>query len=93
MLSCVSFCTRLVFSTDGETDARHRARGRRPSGLADRHAVRRPGGRALIDLGLQLSYMATDVLVEMPGLVRKHSDRIVLERILPRVSSNQSAAA
>jgi UDP-sulfoquinovose synthase len=51
-----------------------------------------PAHSALIDLGLQPNYMTTEVLVEMLGLVQEHADRIVVERILPRVSWNQSAA-
>jgi UDP-sulfoquinovose synthase len=51
-----------------------------------------PAHSALIDLGLQPNYMTTEVLIEMLSLVQEHGDRIVVERILPRVSWNQSAA-
>lgn len=52
-----------------------------------------PAHSALIDLGLQPTYMTTDVLVDMLRLVQEHSDRIAVERMLPRVSWNQSAVA
>jgi hypothetical protein len=37
--------------------------------------------------------MTTEVLVDMLNLVQEHADRIVVERVLPRVSWNQGAAA
>ncbi|MEZ0230098.1 MAG: NAD-dependent dehydratase, partial [Planctomycetota bacterium] len=52
-----------------------------------------PAHSALVDLGLQPNYMTIEVLVGMLDLVQEHADRIVVERILPRVSWNQGAAA
>ena len=53
----------------------------------------KPAHSALIDLGLKPNYMTRDVLVEMLNLVQEHADRIAVDRILPRVSWNQGAAA
>jgi UDP-sulfoquinovose synthase len=52
-----------------------------------------PTHSALIDLGLQPNPMTTEVLGEMLDRVREHADRIVVDRILPRVSWNREAAA
>jgi UDP-sulfoquinovose synthase len=57
------------------------------------HHYYNPAHSALIDLGLQPNPMTTEVLGEMLDRVREHADRIVVDRILPRVSWNREVSA
>jgi UDP-sulfoquinovose synthase len=45
----------------------------------------KPAHRGLLELGLQPHFMTDDAIANMLDRVRAHRDRIIVDRILPRV--------